>query len=113
MGVFDQGTIYAHMNTEHGGIYDVAPQRANQPDPNNVHVLGADNQLLAEQRAELQRLELQRQAAALRRAREEAQRDIFMRATERRIAEQEALEAQRRQEAERRQEGGGWGCTIM
>ena len=113
MGVFDAGTIYGHMQTEHGGIYDAAPQRANQPDPNNVYALGADNQFLAEQRAELQRLELQRQAAALRRAREEAQREIFMRATERRIAEQEALEAQRRQEAERRQEGGGWGCTIM
>ena len=113
MGVFTGGTIYAHMQTEHGGIYDVAPQWANQPEPNNVHVPVPDNQFLAAQRAELQRLELQRQAAALRRAREEAQRENFLRETERRIVEQEALEVQRRQEAERRGEVGGWGCTIM
>ena len=112
MGVFTAGTIYAHMQTEHGGIYDVAPQWANQPEPNNVHVPVPDNQFLAAQRAELQRLELQRQAA-LRRAREEAQRENFLRETERRIVEQEALEVQRRQEAERRGEVGGWGCTIM
>jgi hypothetical protein len=106
MGVFTAGTIYAHMQTEHGGIYDVAPQWANQPEPNNVRAPVADNQFLAAQRAELQRLELQRQAAAQRRAREEAQRENLLREVERRVAEQPEA-------AQRREEGGGWGCTIM
>jgi hypothetical protein len=107
MGVFTAGTIHAHMQTEHGGIYDVAPLWANQPEPNNVHAVPvADNQFLAAQRAELQRLELQRQAAAQRRAREEAQRENLLREVERRVVRQPEA-------AQRREEGGGWGCTIM
>ena len=112
MGVFTAGTIYAHMETDHGGIYDDAPQWANQPEPNDVHAPVDDNEFLEAQRAELQRLELQHQAAALRRAREEAQREDLLRRQEmerRIVAQAEALEAQRRQEraveAERRREG--------
>ena len=112
MGVFTAGTIYAHMETDHGGIYDDAPQWANQPEPNDVHAPVDDNEFLEAQRTELQRLELQHQAAALRRAREEAQREDLLRRQEmerRIVAQAEALEAQRRQEraveAERRREG--------
>ncbi|EDR14433.1 uncharacterized protein LACBIDRAFT_304976 [Laccaria bicolor S238N-H82] len=101
MGVFTAETIYDHMRREHEGIYDVAPQWANQPGPNNVHALVVDDRFVAAQEAELERLELRRaQRLAtprerveeavrenLRRRRQEMERHI--------VAQEEVLEAQR------------------
>lgn len=131
-GIFTENTIYEHMRSAHGTIYDNVPAA---PQPPDFFGIAVD---IEEQRELLRQVEARR-AAALHNARPAWQQDyagIFdghqardpARERMERLRLQRLREAERdrhlreqrlRREAEQRrreqeeQRGGGWGCTVM
>ncbi|KAN0085637.1 hypothetical protein V8E55_006771 [Tylopilus felleus] len=127
MGIFTAETIYPHMHTDHGTIHGDGPAVL-EPAP----YLGPPLDI-EEEREILRRLEAHRAVRhhwhgmdyidiARHRLREEeearermnrlrVQREAEER--DRRLRERFAREAEQRRREQERQQGGGWGCTIM
>lgn len=141
MGIFDAGSVYQHMNTAHGGIYEANGNRAaplfqqadfaEQQEALRLAALRraqfAQQQLRREAEDEQDRLTrarlLHERAGEQARVRDEVRRredlaarartaELYRRAEDIRRAEQERI---RRRAAEQRQreEAGGWGCVMM
>ncbi|KZP26858.1 hypothetical protein FIBSPDRAFT_781676 [Athelia psychrophila] len=138
MGIFNAGSVYAHMDTAHGGMYEANGNRAEplfQPgafaeQQEALRQIALRRAQLAQQqrheaedaqhRVAQQHLyarQLRERDAA--RIQDEARRaELFRRMEEYRRAEEvvlrrEATTRRQAQEQQRKEEGGGWGCVVM